>query len=421
MGILTHAAYSALDHQHYGGDTRSYLIPADNLLHGQGFVNAGHQPELFRTPGYPFLLAIFRFAPLRVEYLIFVQHVLCVFLIVGVAVFAQRSTGSDLVAFVAALVLSLDMATLRMANLLLTEITFTVLIALSAWAIYRTMTKPADNILASAVAGFLGGCAVLVRPVGILYFVPLSICLVWALKRRALRPVLIFVLSFLLLPLVWATRNFVEAGYFGVSTVGAQDILYDQAVGTLAIQRPGDYPANVLKVRGELTDQMCSDLERAYKRKCSQVTESQKAAYSMRKGMSIILRNPVSRFRSVLQALAYIIFGGGAEALSRISDTSPRIAQYIVLLFTVPYACLALVGCWYWYRRDRNLCYVLVLSIVYFLVISALGVQADSRLRVPVMPMYALLIGGGTAGIVQLIQRTRTSRMASAHPIAPQS
>ena len=60
-----------LDRGHYGVDTASYLIPADNLLHGHGFVNALQQPELRRTPGYPLLLVIFRAAPLKVEYLIY--------------------------------------------------------------------------------------------------------------------------------------------------------------------------------------------------------------------------------------------------------------------------------------------------------------------------------------------------------------
>jgi hypothetical protein len=415
IGIITHAAYSSRDHQHYGGDTRSYLIPADNLRHGLGFVNARLQPELFRTPGYPLLLTIFRFGSLRLDYLIFIQHILCVLLIIGVAAFAQRTTGSTLVAFVTALVLSLDVATIQVANLFLTEVTFTVLISTLAWVIYRVMTTPMHNMLTIMAAGLLGGSAVLVRPVALLYFVPLSICLVWALRREALRPVLIFVVYFLFFPLLWATRNFVEADYFGISTVGAEDVLYDQAVGALAIQRPGNYSANVLAVQHELDAQWCVDSERMYKLSCSQVPDSQKAGYCMRKGLSIILRNPLSRFRSILQVLTYMLFGGGAEALSRISHVTPRMAQFMILIFTVPYLCLAVVGCRYWYRCNRHLCYILVLSIAYFLLISALGVQADSRLRVPVMPMYALLIGGGTAGIAQLMKHVRTPRFTASN------
>src|SRR5271165_6021077 len=214
LSLLTHSAYLALDHEHYGVDTPTYLIPADNLLHGQGFVNALHQPELRRTPGYPLLLALFQIAPLRVEYLIFLQHLLCVVLTVAVAAFALRS--SRLAAITAAAVMSLDLATLRIANLLMTEITTMVLITLAAWFLYRAMTKPEGVALASAAAGLLGGCATLVRPVGVLYFVPLSICLFLALRRRALRPALIFVATFLLLPALWTARNFTKGHYLGI-------------------------------------------------------------------------------------------------------------------------------------------------------------------------------------------------------------
>jgi 4-amino-4-deoxy-L-arabinose transferase-like glycosyltransferase len=404
LGILTHASYLTLDHEHYGVDTPSYLIPADNLLHEQRFVNALQQPELRRTPGYPLLLALFRVSPLRVEYLIFVQHALCVFLIVAVAAICIRITGSSLAALFAASVLALDLATVRIANLLLTEVSCTVLIALAAWTMYRAMTKTTGRMFACAAAGLLGGFSAMVRPVGLLYFVPLSICLILTLKRRALGPAMVLIASFLFLPLLWAARNFAEGNYFGLSTIGAEDLLYYRAAGALAVQQPGGYLANVVKVRSSLIDQTCSDLEQTYQRACSQVTESQQAAYFTRKGMTIIRSNPVSYLRSTVLSLAYIVFGGGAEALSRVSNLSPRVAECIVLLCTVPEACLALVGCWYWYRRDRRLFYLLTLTIAYFLIISA-GAEAYSRFRVPVMPMYALLIGGGAALIEQSMRR----------------
>jgi hypothetical protein len=251
MGILTHAAYSALDHEHYGADTPSYLVPADNLLHGRGFVDAMHHLELRRTPGYPLLLGIFQASPLRVEYLIFVQHFLCVFLIVAVAAIGLRIAGSRLVAFVAAFVLSLDFATLRIANLLLSEITATVLISLVAWMIYRATTKPAGAVPASLAAGVLGGYATLfVRSVSVLRAaVDLPVSSTKAACHASCSSLRYIVL---VSSLAMAARNFVEGDYFGISTIGAQDLLYYRAAGALGIQQPGDYLANVLKVRGEL-------------------------------------------------------------------------------------------------------------------------------------------------------------------------
>jgi 4-amino-4-deoxy-L-arabinose transferase-like glycosyltransferase len=404
LTMLTHGAYWALDHERYAIDTPTYLIPADNLAHGLGFVNEEHKPELRRTPGYPVVLAIFRSWPLRVEYLIVAQHLLCALIAGGVALIGWRLSGSRVVPFVVAAVLALDLATVRIANLLMTEVMAMVLLSLAAWSLYRGMMRPVGRVWWITAAGLLGGCAALVRPVGSLYFVALSICLILELRRRALRPVMVLTVSFLLLPVVWATRNYVEGRYFGISTIGAEDILYYRAAGALGIQQSGSYLENTRRMNGIFINQTCADLERSYRHDCSSVTEAQRSSYATRKGISIILSNPFSYVRSVSVSLAYIIFGGGAEALSKISSVGPRMAESIVLLITVPEALLAIAGCWYWYRRDRNLFYVLVLTVGYFFLLSA-GAEAYSRFRVPVMPMYALLAGGGAAWMVQTIRR----------------
>jgi hypothetical protein len=409
--LLTHSVFLILDHEYYANDTRSYLVPADNLLHGQGFVNELHQPEINRTPGYPLLLALFRINPLKVEYLILLQHVLCLLTVVTVVGIAFRVTGSSLIALSAAFVLSFDLATLRAANTLLTETTFTVFIALVSGFLYRTTMKPTEDMAASTAAGLLGGLAVLVRPTAILYFLPVSVYLSLVLKRRALRPILVFTISFLFLPLLWATRNYVQADYFGPSAIGAEDLLAYRAAGTLAVRQPGDYFGNVLRVRGVLLRQACEDLERTYRRNCRLVTESQRAAYSVRVGTKIILNDLPGYLRSVARGFAYIVFGGGAEALSKIGNVNPLLTKRIVLLITLPEACLAVVGCWYWFRHERNLFYLLVFTVVYFLLISA-GAEAYSRFRVPVMPMYALLVGGGLAASIQSIQQVWSSCMA---------
>jgi len=402
LALLTHGLYWSFDHEHSSVDTPTYLVPAGNLAHGLGFVNDLHQPELRRTPGYPLVLALF--VPSRLDYLIVVQHLLCVFVVAAVALAAWRISRSLVVSLVAAAILAFDLATIRVANLLMTEAVAMTLVALTAWCVYRGITCEAGRTWWIAAAGLLGGCGALVRPVGSLYFLALAACLILALKRRSLRPVLLFTVSFLLLPVLWAARNYTETGYPGISTIGAEDILYYRAAGALAIQQPGSYLENARKMNAAFIDQTCADLEGIYQRDCASVTEVQQASYATHKGAAIILSHPWSYLRSVALSLAYIVFGGGAEALSKITSVSPRIAERLVLLITLPQALLAIAGCWYWYRRDRNLFYVLALTVAYFFAVSA-GAEAYSRFRVPVMPMYALLAAGGAALLLQAFRR----------------
>lgn len=414
LAALTHSVFLVMDHSYYAVDTPTYLVPADNLLQKHEFVNEHNRPELFRTPGYPLLLAIFRINPLKVEYLILLQHALCVLTVVGLAGVALRITGSRLIALASASVLSLDLATLVVANVLMTEAVFTVVIALISWILYRATKERAGIVARITAAGLLGGCGVLIRPVALLYFVPVSIYLGLTLKRRAFRPIFVFTASFLLFPLAWSARNYFESGYFGISTITAHDVLAYKAAGVLAVRQPGDYLTNVLKAQAALLKQACDGMERTYGSDCSQLPEIQQAKYTARMGKDIILGDIGGYLQSALVGFGYIIFGGGAEALSRIGRLSPYVAKRIVLFLTIPEASLAAIGCWFWFRRERTLCYLLVLTVAYFLLISA-GGEAYSRFRVPVMPMYALLVGGGVAATFHLGQRiwaTRTARVS---------
>jgi hypothetical protein len=414
--LFAHVTYLLVDHDYYAADTPSYLVPAQNLLRGYGFVDALHHPEVRRTPGYPLLLTLFQISPLKLNYLVFLQHALCVLLGVALAAVLLQLTNDSAAALVAALAFSLDLATIRIANLLLTEITATVLIALIVWMLYRAITTP-DGIMYVVAAGILGGCAVLVRPVTILYFVPLSFCIVFGLRRRALRTLIVFVLSFLLLPALWIVRNHIDAGYPGLSVISSEDILFYRAAGALAIRLPGNYFSNVESTRGHLISQSCAEMERIYGRDCPQLSDSEKASYFTTKGVGIILRSPLSYLRSVLVGLIFTVFGGGAEALSKATHVNSRTAKYVILLITVPELCLAILGCWYWYKASQIFCCLLVLTVSYFLIISA-GAEAYSRFRVPVMPMYAMLIGGGASEVLQIFHRIKPSRIVTANPVA---
>jgi len=270
--------------------------------------------------------------------------------------------------------------------------------------LYQSVTKPERNRFVWIIIGITGGCGVLIRPVAILYCAVLVACMWLACGKRILYPIILTITSFLLPPAIWATRNYITTGCWEVSTVGAADLLYYRAAGALAIQRTGNYNDNILMVRSTLVQETCISLELTYKLSCAQISEADKSAYMMANGLHIILMNPWSYLQSMLYALFNILFGGGAETLIRLAHIGPRVAKLLLLLVTIPEACLAIAGMGYWYRRDRKLCYVLVLTIAYFLLVS-LGAEAYSRFRVPVMPLYALLIGGGVIRAIQCVHR----------------
>jgi uncharacterized membrane protein YccC len=82
--------------------------------------------------------------------------------------------------------------------------------------------------------------------------------------------------------------------------------------------------------------------------------------------------------------------------LSEVTGLSERVTRRISMAYTAPLALLALLGIPYWWRRDRAFA-VLVLLVLAYMFGMALGAEAYSRFRVPVLVLYAILCGGGVA------------------------
>jgi hypothetical protein len=80
-----------------------------------------------------------------------------------------------------------------------------------------------------------------------------------------------------------------------------------------------------------------------------------------------------------------------------------RPARNVPLIYGIASFLLALLGTRWLYRHHRVLGSFLCLTMAYFVLISA-GGESKPRFRVPVEPMYAILIA---AGICQLITMGR--------------
>jgi hypothetical protein len=110
----------------------------------------------------------------------------------------------------------------------------------------------------------------------------------------------------------------------------------------------------------------------------------------------VIIGDPVASARQAARALAMIVFGGGASLLSELTGMSERAARLVCLAYTVPMALLAIAGVPYWWRRNRAFA-VLLFCVLAYMFGMALGAEAYSRFRVPVIALYGMLTGGGVA------------------------
>jgi hypothetical protein len=214
--------------------------------------------------------------------------------------------------------------------------------------------------------------------------------------------------AFAVLPAFWIARNARETGVATLSSLAGINLLHFRAAGTLAIRDPGGIDVNLDRRRDELEQIACRELVSRYQRPCATISWAERSAVYAHTAWPILVGDPVATGRQAARALAMIVFGGGGSLLSELTGISESVARLVPLVYTVPLAVLSVLGIAYWWRRDRALAWLVVLVLAYMFGM-ALGAEAYSRFRVPVIPLYAILCGGGVASLREpaLSERTK--------------
>lgn len=271
-------------------DTASYVAVAQSILSGEGVSTEG-QPEFFRTPGYPLLLAagVLSGSFWTVSFLQYLLAALTLLLCARTARMLNPKIGE-----IPALkwwLLLLAPHFLVYPALLLTETLFGFLLAASVWFGVRwRATRARRDLLAAAL---LLGLLPLVRPVGVvavgLYGAFLVVRYVKHARRHFLpRPRRIA--GALLLALIaagptlgWSARNAAEGGPFAVSTVSSHNLHHYNAVRIQSVRER----RAISDVRFER-----AALERQWKEENPEATPGDLARWQNREGLRTMLESP---------------------------------------------------------------------------------------------------------------------------------
>ncbi len=169
--------------------------------------------EVFRTPGYPALLAAFtRLNVAPVPAVVSLQILLDVVAVVFAFLLALTMMPPRW-AFVVGLVLVIDMARVVYANMVMSDVVFTFLISAALYLVAGVVGRPGDlRILLAGVALTL---ATALRPVGLLAVVPFGVFL--GMRKASIRIVALFALTAMAFPLAWTVRNGRSTGQWVVS------------------------------------------------------------------------------------------------------------------------------------------------------------------------------------------------------------
>ena len=182
------------------GDSEQYLLLGASIRHRLSYT-WNHEPNTFRTPGYPLLLALLDG---NLTAIIVVQALLAgltVFLVglVGLRLFNPRA------GLLGAALLAVDIPSIFLSGTVMSEVLFTFSAVLAAalflgWSQDRGRKacegKP-SRTLSAAAAGLVLGFAALVRPIALFAFVPFGLVLV---ARRNWRGLVLMLVAFFMLP-----------------------------------------------------------------------------------------------------------------------------------------------------------------------------------------------------------------------------
>ncbi|HJW96188.1 MAG TPA: hypothetical protein VJ901_21450 [Thermoanaerobaculia bacterium] len=397
FALAAHLAYFAASNgDFFYPDSATYLVPAHNLEHGLGFVDAMHRPETIRTPGYPLFLILTRNAVAAV----LVQHLLAALLAVAVFFVAER-WGNRRTAWIAALLFIVDTPTIHYANKVLSETLFTVVFfaivvasrhperSRGTWGGgWRAAALPGP----STALGMTVGVLVLIRPVAILWFV------VIALFIRPRKAMIAFVISALLLPVAWGVRNRAKTGVFTIASVAGTNMLMYRAAGALAIMDDYEFPDALADRQRELLDEAQALIEREeHVPDATELPHAVQAKYYGSLGRRIFLQHPPGAFFITLRGIEMNVFDSDADSMQIVSRVPESIVMMTIDAFTHIEFLLAIAGLFVMWKRNRELALFIALTLLYFIVISA-GGESEARFRVPLMPLYAICAAFAISG-----------------------
>jgi len=384
VALAAHLAYFlASNKDFFYPDSATYMVPAQNLEHGLGFVDRMHAAETIRTPGYPVFLILTRSAVPAV----LVQHLLAALLAVAVFLAAERWSGNRRTAVIAALLFAFDPPTIHYANKVLSETLFmAVFFAIFVGALATKTNR------AAIVIGLATGALVLIRPVAILWFVVIAIYF-W--RRRI---VIAFTIAALLLPVAWGLRNKARTGVFTIASVAGTNMLMHRAAGALAIMDDYEFPDALADRQRELLEEAEVIIDRAeHVSDRTQLPHAVQAQYYGALGRRVFLQHPLGAVMITLHGMEMNLFDSDWDSMSIVSRVPETIIRMTLDAFTAIELLLVVIGLRVMWRRDRSLALFAALTLLYFIVISA-GAESEARFRVPLMPLYAIAAAFAISG-----------------------
>ena len=396
-------------------DSHGYWKIADNLLKSQTFSLSETAPlhaDHSRTPLYPLFLAGIRALGLKATGIILIQIMFSAITCIVVIMLAERLTSNPFIGYVSGLLCALDIPSISLANLLLTETLFTLLLTLSLYflVLYRIEGRK-GNLIASAA---LMGSATLCRPIAVYLPFLLPFLLIGTGWRKIITSTLIYLIISFLVICPWLLRNKIVFGHPILSTIAYNNLLDYRAAGIYSIKNK----ISLEEAREELQQKL--DHEFTADRVANPIEYKKKAAGL---ALEVIIGHPFIYLKNHLISVGNMLFkplrsnidiqfglakkGSALTSWGKQEKTSllVRIRQQtsLVTIILVIIQLVLLIIMWLSFSYGLLICLFskeykvfgfLTLMLFYFALTSG-GPEAYARFRVPLLTFLAIGSGYG--------------------------
>lgn len=361
-----------------------------HLAAGNGFIaraaDGRELPQVDRTPVYPlFLAALIRLGGDHLGLFLAAQCFVGALTCALTALLAMRwlSTGWS---GLAGLLVAFDPNAVVRCIDLRTETLFTALIVAGACLLAWRSGK----WMACLLTGLVWSVAALCRPIAIgLWVVALAVTMAGRLRWTCLA---VFLAGFLPLIGLWMMRNEALTGHWFFSTAATYNLYVVRASGVEA-EKEGISP-NAMQDRFA---QRYHEVQFFVNRPAfEQALRDCRAA-----AREVVMGSPVIAIRQYAQGWFQLLLGPGAHSLDNSLRQPPQSSRWWPALYGIELLAITIASVAGAIRLGRE-AVLLTALVLYFLALSG-GGGANSRFRVPVTPMLAVLAVAGvtTAGRVE--------------------
>jgi 4-amino-4-deoxy-L-arabinose transferase-like glycosyltransferase len=413
--ILFAISYSQGESSFYLFDSYRYLGLGKNLFESGLYTEKLTDPvfeSIFVTPGAPVLFYFLKSIggiPAIIIFQIICQTITCYLLLKIVPIIFPQC--SKRVIHKTGFAFALDIPTIVLGNVIMTETIFTTLLFAFIYFFVKYFEKKSLRFL--ILASILLGISALFRPI-ILYF-PILLFIISLIIFRPFNLDIIKQLASLFIPFyliigLWMFSNYRMHGYFFYSYQGEFNLGYYQAADIYSEK----YSLNLEEAREKFIHEVRGNFDPSEYQSMDQVK-----FYSAfgKKAREVIIENPIHFLKNMAKANVFLFFRPvrdylkislGSKELFHTRSKNQSIPVKIMIAWQILVNILVFLllpfGFIHLYKINRNLFYFFLGFIIYFILICS-GPEIDARFRVPMIPVLLILSASGVLFLMEKFSR----------------